>query len=128
MTDVNLKQGMNCPAAILTLKQVGDLIHRKDIECIKKWLNGNSITIHRLGKLTCVYKVDFDCAMMLPQIKDFKKKYPEHWQSYYQKTIKDEALFNLIMLRMEVDINFQPITRVKVRSKSDQKLYQKLFT
>lgn len=128
MTDVNLKQGMNCPAAILTLKQVGDLIHRKDIECIKKWLNGNSITIHRLGKLTYVYKVDFDCAMMLPHVRDFKRKYPKQWEAYYKKTIKDEALFNLIMLRMEVDINHNPTTKVIIRSKSDQKLYQKLFT
>lgn len=127
MTNVNLEKQMNC-SAIMNLKEVGILIGRKDIDCIKKWLNDNSITIHRLGKLTCVYKVDFDCAMMLPQIRDYKKKYPEQWEAYYQKTIKDEALFNLIMLKMEVDINFQPITRVKVRSKSDQKLYQKLFT
>jgi hypothetical protein len=64
---------------------------------------------------------------MLPQIKDFKRKYPTQWIAYYQKTIKDEALFNLIMLRIEVDINYQPTTKVKRRTQSDEKLYQKLF-
>ncbi len=126
MANVNLEKQMNC-SAIMNLKEVGIRIGRKDIECIKKWLNENSITIHRLGKLTCVYKVDFECAMMLPHVRDFKRKYPKQWEAYYQKTIKDEALFNLIMLRMEVDINYKPTTKVKRRSQSDEKLYQKLF-
>lgn len=117
---------MNC-GTILSLKDVGELIQRKDIECIKKWLHENSITIHRLGKLTCVYKVDFDCAMMLPHVRDFKRKYPTQWEAYYQKTIKDECLFNLIMLRMEVDISYKPTTKVK-RSKKDEELYQKLLS
>jgi hypothetical protein len=126
MTNITLEKSMNC-GAILSLKDVGELIHRKDIECIKKWLNENSITIHRLGKLTCVYKVDFECAMMLPHVRDFKRKYPKQWEAYYQNTIKDEALFNLIMLRMEVDISYKPTTKVKIRSKSDEKLYNKLM-
>ena len=126
MTNITVEKGVNC-GAILTLKDVGELIHRKDKECIKKWLNENSITIHRLGKLTCVYKVDFECAMMLPHVRDFKRKYPKQWEAYYQNTIKDEALFNLIMLRMEVDISYKPTTKVKIRSKSDEKLYNKLM-
>lgn len=126
MTNINLEKGMNC-GTILSLKDVGELIQRKDKECIKKWLHENDITIHRLGKLTFVYKVDFECALMLPHIKDFKRKYPTQWEAYYQKTIKDEALFNLIMLRMEVDISYQPTTKVN-RSKKDEELYQKLLS
>jgi hypothetical protein len=126
MTNINLEKGMNC-TAILTLKDVGELIHRKDTECIKKWLHYNKVTIHRLGNLTYVYQIDFNCAMMLPQIKDFKRKYPTQWVVYYQKTIKDEALFNLIMLRMEVEIYYKPTTKVK-RSKKDEELYQKLLS
>ena len=126
MTNINLEKGMNC-GTILTLKAVGELIQRKDTECIKKWLHENGITIHRLGKLTFVYKVDFDCAMMLPHVRDFKRKYPTQWEAYYQKTIKDECLFNLIMLRMEVDINYKPTTKVR-RSKSDEELYKQLLS
>lgn len=126
MTNINLEEKMNCQA-ILLLKDVGELINRKDKECIKKWLNENSITIHRLGKLTCVYKVDFECAILLPQVRDYKRRYPAQWEAYYQKTIKDKALFNLIMLKLEVDINYKPTTKVKMRSKSDEKLYNKLL-
>ncbi len=64
---------------------------------------------------------------MLPHVSDFKRKYPKQWEAYYQNTIKDEALFNLIMLRMEVDISYKPTTKVKIRSKSDEKLYNKLM-
>ena len=126
MANVNLERQMNC-SAIMNLKEVGVRIGRKDIECIKKWLYENSITIHRLGKLTCVYKVDFECAMMLPHVKDYKRKYPTQWEAYYQKTIKDEVLFNLIMLQLEVDINYKPTTKVK-RSKSDEELYKQLLS
>jgi hypothetical protein len=65
--------------------------------------------------------------MMLPHVKDFKRKYPLQWEAYYQKTIKDEALFNLIMLSLEVEINYKPTTKVKRRSQGDEKLYQKLL-
>jgi hypothetical protein len=123
MTDI--EKQMNCP--ILSLKEVGLLIGRKDNECIKKWLKGNRITIHRSVKLVYVYKIDYECAMMLPHIKDRQKKDPGGWQSYYQKTIKDEALFELIMLELKVTFNYKPTTKVK-RSKSDEELYKQLLS
>lgn len=127
MIEIEKEKQMNCPA-ILLLKDVGELIHRKDIECIKKWLNTNKITIYRLGKLTFIYKVDFDCAMMLPQVKDFKLKYPTQWESYYRQIIKDDALFKMIMLKLEADISYKPVTKVKRKSDSDEKLYNKLMS
>lgn len=113
--------------AIMSLKEVGNRIGRKDKECIIKWLKGNNITIHRLVKLVYVYKIDFECAMILPHVKDYKRQYPKLWEAYYQKTIKDEALFNLIMLKLKVDINFQPTTKVK-RSKKDEELFKQLLS
>jgi hypothetical protein len=126
MIEIDKEKQMDC-AAIMNLKDVGVRIGRKDIECVKKWLDENKITIHRLGKLAFVYIVDFECAMILPQVKEFKRKYPTQWENYYQKSIKNEALFNLVMLRLEVDINYKPTTKVKRRSQSDEKLYQKLL-
>lgn len=127
MIEIDKEKQKSC-SAILALKEVGVNIGRKDILCIKKWLNDNKITIYRLGKLAYVYKVDFDCAMILPQVKDFKRKYPMQWEQYYRKTIKDESLFNLIMLRLEVEMDYRPTTKVKRRSKSDEELYNKLMS
>jgi hypothetical protein len=58
MTYREEEREMNC-VAIMDLKEVGELIHRKDKECIKKWLHFNKITIHRLANLTFVYQIDF---------------------------------------------------------------------
>jgi len=113
--------------AIMSLSEVGVHIGRKDKECIIKWLTGSNITIHRSVKLVYIYKVDFECAIILPQVKDYKKKYPTQWEAYYQKTIKDEALFNLIMLKLEVDINYMPTTKVK-KSKKDEELFKQLLS
>jgi hypothetical protein len=122
---IDLDKQMSSPV-IMNLKEIGDQIGRKDIECIKKWLNENCITIHRLGKLTCVYRVDFECTMMLPQIKDYKRRYPTQWESYYRQIIKDDALYYMIMLRLEADISHKPLAKVKRRSQSDEKLYNRL--
>lgn len=127
MININLEKQMNCPT-ILSLKEVGELIHLKDMESIKRWLRGNNIIIYKLAKLNYVYKVDFECAITLPQVRNFRKEYPMRWESYYRQIIKEDALFNMIMLKLDVEINYQPTTKVKRRSQSDQQLYQKLLS
>ena len=112
---------------IMNIKQVGLRIGRKDKDSIMKWLQANNITIHRMPRLIFVYQIDFECAIILPQVKDFKRTFPSQWEGYYQKTIKDESLFNLIMLKLEVETTYQPTTKVK-RSKKDEELYQKLMS
>jgi len=111
---------------IMNTKEVGFRIGKKDKDSIVKWLQANNVTIHRIPRLIFVYKIDFECAMILPQVKDFKRTFPAQWERYYQKIIKDEALFNLIMLKLEVETTYQPTTKVK-RSKKDEEFYQKLL-
>lgn len=113
---------------IINLKQVGLRIGRKDNECIKKWLKQSNVTIHRAAGLTYVYKVDFECAIILPHVLDRKRRDPIGWESYYQKIIKDEALFELIMTELKVNVTYKkPTTRVQ-KSKADQELYKKLLS
>lgn len=126
MTNIDNQKQWSC-GAIMSIKEVGLQIGRKDKDCIISWLQGNNVTIHRMPKLIFVYKIDFECAIILPQVKDYKKTFPDQWENYYQKTIKNEALFNLIMLKLEVDKNYQPTTKVK-RSKKDEELYKKLMS
>lgn len=125
MTNIDIEKQWSC-GAIMNLKEVGLQIGRKDKECIIEWLKENSITIHRLKKVVFVYQNDFRCAILLPQIKDYQKKFPQKWEDYYQKTIKDEALFNLIMLQLDENKKYQPTTKVK-KSKDDEELYKKLL-
>lgn len=113
---------------IMNLKQVGLRIGRKDNECIKKWLKQSNVTIHRAAGLTFVYKVDFECAIILPHVLDRKRRDPDGWKTYYQKIIKDEALFELIMTELKVNVTYKkPTTRVQ-KSKADQELYKKLLS
>jgi hypothetical protein len=122
----NTKNKVNS-TKIINLKEVGNRLGRKDNESIKKWLIDNKVTIHRQAKLHYVYEAEFECVLLLPQVKDFQNKYPEKWESYYQKTIKDEAVFNLIMLQLQEDRKYKPTTKVK-KSKADQELYNKLIS
>lgn len=126
MAEIEKEKQLNC-GEIMNLKEVGIHIGRKDNECIKKWLKYSGVTIHLRGGLTYVYKIDYQCAMMLPHVKDRQRKDPKGWKEYYQKTIKDEALFELIMLELKVTADYRPTSKVK-KSKSDQELYKKLLS
>lgn len=127
MTDIEKDKQVTC-GEIMNLKQVGIRIGRKDNECIKKWLKQSNVTIHRVAGLTYVYKVDFECAIILPHVLDRKRRDPDGWETYYQRIIKNEALFELIMTELKVNVTYKkPTTRVQ-KSKADQELYKKLLS
>ncbi|EIA10646.1 hypothetical protein HJ01_00152 [Flavobacterium frigoris PS1] len=48
-------------------------------------------------------------------------------EAYYQKTIKNEVLFELIMFELKIMVDYRPTTKVK-RNKSDEELYKQLLS
>ncbi len=127
MDDIN-KEEKGFFGEIMNIKEVGLRIGRKDKESIIKWLNRSKVTIHRLGGLTYVYKVDLECVIILSHVLDRRMKDPDGWELYYQKIIKDEALFQLIMTELKVNVPYKKPTTIVKKSKADQELYKKLVS
>ena len=111
----------------LTLAEVGSRIKIKDTEAIKRWLKNNDIGIHNFSKILYVYQIEIDCWIDKNYVKTLKNRYPSTWKDLYKTVAKDETVYKMVIFQLEGITNYTPATKVKRKSKSDEKLYEKLL-
>lgn len=111
----------------LTLRQVAKELNYKDELATRRWLKKNGIQIHRLAKENFVYQIEFDLVFDRPYVNSLRNQYPQKWKEIYRLACKDDILFELIVIEMEDSTPRIPMTKVSLRSKSDDKLYKSLL-
>lgn len=111
----------------LTLRQVAKELNYKDELATRRWLKKNGIQIHRLAKENFVYQIEFDLVFDRPYVNSLRNQYPQKWKEIYRLACKDDILFELIVMEMEDSTPRIPMTKVSLRSKSDDKLYKSLL-
>jgi len=111
----------------LTIPEVSVLLNFKNDQSTKKWLKNNGIQIHRLSKRNFIYQLDYDLVIGKPYVLGLRRKHPHNWKELSRSIVKDESLFNLMMVEIEGEIGFTPATKVSVKSKSDNKLRNSLL-
>lgn len=114
--------------SIMTLEMVGIIIKLKHLGSIKRWLNANDIKIYRVSKVSYVYELDVACAVNIPYVRELKRICSSNWKDLYKQMEKNDTLYNLILYKIDSEINHTPTTKVKRRSKSDEELYKKLIS
>lgn len=79
------------------LKEVGELINKKDSDTIEKWCNVNNVTIYKDDGFhgQYVFKHNLDLAYDMPLIKNLQNEYPDTWKEIYEMCKKGE-IQNLI--------------------------------
>ena len=111
----------------LTLRQVAKELNYKDELATRRWLKKNGIQKHRLAKENFVYQIEFDLVFDRPYVNSLRNQYPQKWKEIYRLACKDDILFELIVMEMEDSTPRIPMTKVSLRSKSDDKLYKSLL-
>ena len=111
----------------LTLRQVAKELKYKDDLATRRWLKKNGIQIHRLAKENFVYQIEFDLVFDRPYVNSLRNQYPQKWKEIYRLACKDDILFELMVMEMEDSTPRIPMTKVSLRSKSDDKLYKSLL-
>lgn len=111
----------------LTLRQVAKELKYKDDLATRRWLKKNGIQIHRLAKENFVYQIEFDLVFERLYVNGLRIKHPQKWKEIYRLACKDDILFELIVIEMEDSTPRIPMTKVSLRSKSDDKLYKSLL-
>ena len=111
----------------LTLRQVAKELKYKDDLATRRWLKKNGIQIHRLAKENFVYQIEFDLVFERLYVNGLRIKHPQKWKEIYRLACKDDILFELIVSEMEDSTPRIPMTKVSLRSKSDDKLYKSLL-
>ena len=111
----------------LTLTQVSSILKYKKDSCTRKWLKKNGIQHHRIGKDNFVYQIEFDLVFERPYVTSLRIKHPQKWKDMYRVVCKDNSLYELMMIEMDELTPIIPMTKVSLRSKSDDKLYKSLL-
>lgn len=111
----------------LTLAQVSIRLNYKNEHVTKRWLKKNGIQIHRLAKNNFVYQIELDLVLERPYVTSLRNKHPQKWKDMYRVVCKDNSLYELMVMEMGESTQFIPMTKVSLRSKSDDKLYKSLL-
>ena len=111
----------------LTLRQVAKELKYKDDLATRRWLKKNGIQIHRLAKENFVYQIEFDLVFERLYVNGLRIKHPQKWKEIYRLACKDDILFELMVMEMEESTPRIPMTKVSLRSKSDDKRYKSLL-
>lgn len=111
----------------LTLRQVAKELKYKDDLATRRWLKKNGIQIHRLAKENFVYQIEFDLVFERLYVNGLRIKHPQKWKEIYRLTCKDDILFELMVMEVEESTPRIPMTKVSLRSKSDDKRYKSLL-
>ena len=111
----------------LTLRQVAKELNYKDELATRRWLKKNGIQIHRLAKENFVYQIEFDLVFERLYVNGLRIKHPQKWKEIYRLACKDDILFELMVMEMEESTPRIPMTKVSLRSKSDDKRYKSLL-
>ena len=111
----------------LTLRQVAKELNYKDELATRRWLKKNGIQKHRLAKENFVYQIEFDLVFERLYVNGLRIKHPQKWKDMYRVVCKDNTLYELMVMEVEESTPRIPMTKVSLRSKSDDKLYKSLL-
>jgi deoxyribodipyrimidine photolyase len=111
----------------LTIPQVAELINVKDIQCAKKWLKEHGIKIHKFSKAPFVYAIEVASELDKPYVINLRNQFPDKWKERYRDVVKDFAVFNLLVSKLEDQPTPTPSVRAKSINKKDEERYKRLL-
>lgn len=111
---------------ILTITEVAERIKTKDNIATKKWLEKKGIKIYTDTKTHYVYEIDVEVEIDKPWVINLMERYPENWKEVYKKTVKDNAVYEMVLLNLGEDVSYLPKTKIKILNENDKKLFEKL--
>ena len=111
----------------LTIPEVAEKINAKDNETAKKWLINNGIKIHKFTKNAFVYQVEVASEIDKPFVLHLRSEHPEKWKELYRDVVKDLAVYNLLISKLEENPSPKPTVRARRVHKKDEKRYKDLL-
>lgn len=112
--------------SILTIREVAIKLKLINSEAAKKWIEKRGIRIHKFSKQNIVYEIEVICEIDKPFVKSLRLKYPLKWKEIYRNLVKDQNVYELLVLQLEGELDYIPTTKVK-RNIGDEKLYNDLM-
>jgi hypothetical protein len=111
----------------LTLEQVSERIHCTSEGSARNWLKSCGIKVYRFARKSFVYQIEVESEIDKPFVIQLRHKFPDKWKERYRDVVKDIAVYNLLVSKMEDTPTPTPSVRARRINKKDEDRYKKLL-
>ena len=111
----------------LTLEQVTERIHGSNEKSTRKWLQERGIQIYRHARVSFVYQIEVDSEIDKPYVISLRNRYPDKWKERYREVVKDLAVYNHTISKIEDTPTPTPSVRTRRIHKKDEDRYKRLL-
>ena len=111
----------------LTLEQVSERIHSTNERTTRRWLEECGIKVYRFARRSFVYQVEVESEIDKPFVLHLRNHHPDKWKERYRDVVKDLAVFNLLVSKIEDTPTPTPTVRARSINKKDEDWYKKLI-
>ena len=125
MLDIYVKEPKSLDT--LTLEQVAERIHASNLKSTRKWLKERGIQVYRHARVSFVYQIELDSEIDKPFVINLRNNYPDKWKERYRYVVKDLAVYNLLISKIEDTPTPIPTVRARRINKKDEERYKRLL-
>ena len=111
----------------LTLEQVSERIHSTNERTTRRWLEECGIKVYRFARKSFVYQVEVESEIDKPFVLHLRNHHPDKWKERYRYVVKDLAVYNLLVSKIEDTPTPTPTVRARSINKKDEDWYKKLI-
>lgn len=114
---------------IIPIHQVSEMMNFKSINTTMKWLETNSVKIHRISNKKYVFEIDILSEIDKLQVIELKKRYPEKWIEMYRTIATNPKVCELVLLQVGNErLERTSYTMVKLKNKKEEDLLKQLLS
>ena len=111
----------------LTLEQVSERIHSTNERTTRRWLEACGVKVYRFARKSFVYQVEVESEIDKPFVINLRNNHPEKWKERYRDVVKDLAVYNLLVSKIEDTPTPTPTVRARRVNKKDEERYKRLL-
>jgi hypothetical protein len=114
---------------MIPIHQVSEMMCFKSINTTMKWLENNSVKIHRIANKKYVFEIEVLSEIDKLQVKELKRRFPDRWIEMYRTIASNPKVCELVLLQIgDEPIQTTSYTMVKVKNKKEEDLLKQLLS
>jgi len=104
---------------LISISEIAAILKKKNDAAIK-WLTEHKVSIHKFGKSSHVYKIDWLILLGTIYAKELRKTYPNTWSDKYRMIEKNEIISGMVIYELASEKVCLPTTVVKPINNNDK--------
>jgi len=119
-----MSSGVESP--LINISEIAAILNKQNDAAIK-WLTEHNIAIHKFGKSSHIYRIDWLIQLGKIYAKELRKTNPNTWKDKYRMVEKNETIASVVIHELVSELCSLPTTVVKPIN-NNQKTFLKSIT